>query len=386
MQWTKLRSFSRPTTNRTARIIFLCVCASQPPLWLLYSHCWWEHFPLPPNRRGCKSRRVAGAGSVAGRMQFHAEHRHQPTGDVAGRDVGSGNDRPRIGLGTARLHQRAGVPARHRVAAGLEGFLKRIDQFLGIADRHYIGVTFVLFDGWDPFPKPGHQREPYPHRHNSGWVQSPGHGDPQRPRAPRRVEDVCAGGSSGATATKPREVWDVYNEPDNRNDPAMARLDLTNKKRHDADSIQMTFAWARSVIHPTLDRGRGWVAIGPIPRAFIHGCTAASSRNPTSFTFHNYCNLHDLKSAVNRCADQRPIVCTEYMARPAGSTFEGILPEVKERQHSRRLQLGLRRRQNPDDLSVGFMAEDLHRRAAGLVSRYFPLSMHPLRRERSGVH
>src|SRR4051812_38764957 len=56
-----------------------------------------------------------------------------------------------------------------------DGFLQRLDQFLEIADRHRIGVVFVLFDScWDPFPKLGPQRVPKPHVHNSGWVQSPG--------------------------------------------------------------------------------------------------------------------------------------------------------------------------------------------------------------------
>ena len=55
------------------------------------------------------------------------------------------------------------------------GFLRRMEQFLDIAEKHDIGVMFVLFDSvWDPYPKAGKQREPSPHRHNSGWVQSPG--------------------------------------------------------------------------------------------------------------------------------------------------------------------------------------------------------------------
>jgi hypothetical protein len=42
-----------------------------------------------------------------------------------------------------------------------EGFLKRLDQFLEVADRHHIAVMFVLFDScWDPFPKLGKQRAP----------------------------------------------------------------------------------------------------------------------------------------------------------------------------------------------------------------------------------
>ena len=55
------------------------------------------------------------------------------------------------------------------------GILERIDRFLTIADKHKIGVVFVLFDAvWDPFPKSGKQRAPKPGLHNSGWVQSPG--------------------------------------------------------------------------------------------------------------------------------------------------------------------------------------------------------------------
>ncbi|MGA8274043.1 MAG: 1,4-beta-xylanase, partial [Candidatus Sulfotelmatobacter sp.] len=50
-----------------------------------------------------------------------------------------------------------------------QGFLHRMDQFLEIADRHHIRITFVLFDSvWDPRPKLGKQREPRPHVHNSG--------------------------------------------------------------------------------------------------------------------------------------------------------------------------------------------------------------------------
>ncbi|HZN64603.1 MAG TPA: hypothetical protein VFB66_04835, partial [Tepidisphaeraceae bacterium] len=49
-----------------------------------------------------------------------------------------------------------------------EGFLKRMDQFLDIADKHGIGVMFVLFDSvWDPNPKLGKQREPVKGLHNS---------------------------------------------------------------------------------------------------------------------------------------------------------------------------------------------------------------------------
>jgi len=56
-----------------------------------------------------------------------------------------------------------------------DGFLRRLDQFLGIAQKHRIKPMLVLFDSvWDPFPAVGPQRPPRPGVHNSGWVQSPG--------------------------------------------------------------------------------------------------------------------------------------------------------------------------------------------------------------------
>src|SRR5215213_6658052 len=69
-----------------------------------------------------------------------------------------------------------------------EGFLKRMDRFLGIAERHQIGVMFVLFDSvWDPHPRLGPQRPPRPHLHNSGWLQSPGY---EILRDPRRHDEL----------------------------------------------------------------------------------------------------------------------------------------------------------------------------------------------------
>src|SRR6185369_5444980 len=56
-----------------------------------------------------------------------------------------------------------------------EGFAKRIDRFLTLAEKHQIGVLIVIFDScWHPLPKLGPQPAPIPHTHNSGWVQSPG--------------------------------------------------------------------------------------------------------------------------------------------------------------------------------------------------------------------
>jgi hypothetical protein len=58
---------------------------------------------------------------------------------------------------------------------GSQEFLRRIDRFLQIAEKHRIRITFVLLDSvWDPQPHLGLQPAPRPHVHNSRWVQAPG--------------------------------------------------------------------------------------------------------------------------------------------------------------------------------------------------------------------
>jgi hypothetical protein len=48
-------------------------------------------------------------------------------------------------------------------------------------------------------------------------------------------------------------------------------------------------------------------------------------------SFHNYAKPDDFeKHVVFLQQFHRPILCTEYMARGAGSTFQGILPVAKK--------------------------------------------------------
>ena len=75
-----------------------------------------------------------------------------------------------------------------------EGFKKRIDQFLRIAEKHKIKPMLVLFDScWDPFPQLGKQRDPKPGVHNSGWLQSPGAEALQDPAQYPRLEAYVKG-------------------------------------------------------------------------------------------------------------------------------------------------------------------------------------------------
>lgn len=97
-----------------------------------------------------------------------------------------------------------------------DGFLNRIDQFLATADKHHIGIMFVLLDSvWDPFPKAGKQREPKPHVHNSGWVQAPGADILKDPAKQDTLKPYVTGVIGRFAKDKRVHVWDIYNEPDN---------------------------------------------------------------------------------------------------------------------------------------------------------------------------
>ena len=211
------------------------------------------------------------------------------------------------------------------------GFTKRLNEFLTIAAKHHIRPIFVLFDScWDPLPKLGPQRPPVPGVHNSGWVQSPGRdalGDAaQYPRLKAYVQGVV-----GTFAKDSRVLaWDVWNEPDNDNQPAYSKVELPHKVEYVNKLLPQVFEWARAP-NPTqpLTSGVWWGDWSSLEKA-----------NPTAriqleqsdvISFHNYSWPEDFEKHVKWLqVFQRPILCTEYMARSVGSTFDGTLPLAKK--------------------------------------------------------
>jgi hypothetical protein len=212
-----------------------------------------------------------------------------------------------------------------------EGFKKRLDTFLEIAARHHIRPVFVLFDScWDPNPKLGPQHPPIPGVHNSGWVQSPGAqalSDPaQEPRLREYVEGVV-----GAFAKDPRILaWDVWNEPSNTNGGAYGKVELSDKQKRVLELLPRVFEWARAE-HPSQPLTSGvwegdWSSLDkadPITRVQLEQSDVIS--------FHNYGWPEEFEKDVEWLkAYHRPIICTEYMARSVGSTFDTILPTAKK--------------------------------------------------------
>jgi hypothetical protein len=184
-------------------------------------------------------------------------------------------------------------------------------------------VTFVLFDScWNPFPKTGKQPDPKPFTHNSGWVQSPGH---EAMRHPERFEELkpYVQGVIGHFKNDPRiNLWDLFNEPDNYNDPAYSKLEDKDKHAMAVILLQQTFAWAREM-KPSQPLTSGvWLGNWGDPEK-LSAMERVQLQNSDVISFHNYGKLDDLKQCVeNLQRYHRPLVCTEYMARPVGSTFD----------------------------------------------------------------
>jgi hypothetical protein len=212
-----------------------------------------------------------------------------------------------------------------------QGFLGRVDEFLAIADRHHIRPMLVLFDAvWDPFPRAGRQRQPTPGLHNSGWVQSPGVEILRDTMRLAELEPYVKGVVGRFRGDRRIVAWDLFNEPDNANGGSYGAFEPRNKGELAFALLRRTFAWAREV-NPTQPLTAGvwkgdWVdpsQTTPITRFMLD--------NSDVITFHSYEGLPTLQrqvAALRRLG--RPVVCTEYMARPRGSTFESILPFLKE--------------------------------------------------------
>ncbi len=225
-----------------------------------------------------------------------------------------------------------------------QGFRVRIDQFLQIASRHHIRPLFVLFDScWDPLPRLGRQHPPVPGVHNSGWVQSPGANVLVDPGQYGRLKDYVEG-VVGAFAKDDRILgWDIWNEPGAENEGSYSKTELNIKDKIARVSalLPQAFAWAREA-HPTQPLTSGVYDIDPsADESKQDELAQIQLRESDIITFHNYSWPEDFKSEITWLRRlHRPVICTEYMARSVGSTFDTILP-IAKREHVGAINWGL---------------------------------------------
>ena len=207
------------------------------------------------------------------------------------------------------------------------GFLDRVDRLLGIAAAVGIRVLLVLFDScWSPEPRLGVQPAPVPGVHNSGWVQSPGW---------ERLMDVsCEGelreyvlGVVGCFAGDERVLgWDVWNEPDNQGGDPPERYGL--KLERVLVLLPKVFGWVREAGATQPCSSGVWVGDwGKGATEMVRLQLAASD----VISFHNYGPAEEFEGRIRQLVGfGRPMLCTEYLARGVGSTFEACLPVGKQ--------------------------------------------------------
>ncbi|HZB44670.1 MAG TPA: cellulase family glycosylhydrolase [Pyrinomonadaceae bacterium] len=211
-----------------------------------------------------------------------------------------------------------------------EGFKRRLGEFLTIAQRHRIKPIFVLFDSvWDPNPQLGKQRAPKPGVHNSGWVQSPSTKALQDPAEHARLEAYVKG-VVGAFAKDERVLaWDIWNEPDNMNHGSYGEQEPKNKVELVLALLPKAFAWARAAGATQPLSSGVWKGDWSTPEKMTEMDRLQIELSDV-ITFHNYDSPTELEKRINWLKRyNRPMICTEYMARGNGSFFIGSLPVAK---------------------------------------------------------
>ncbi|GAC1446403.1 MAG: cellulase family glycosylhydrolase [Pyrinomonadaceae bacterium] len=211
-----------------------------------------------------------------------------------------------------------------------QGFNRRLDQFLKISSKHNIRPMLVLFDScWDPFPAIGRQHAPTPGVHNSGWVQSPGAIALQDPSQRPRLEAYVKGVVGAFKNDKRILAWDVWNEPDNTNGGSYNASEPVNKVSLVLALLPQAFQWARAA-NPQQPLTSGVWKGDYSSDDKLDAMQRIQIEQSDIISFHSYDAGEEFEKRIKWLVRyDRPILCTEYMARGNNSTFQGSLPIAK---------------------------------------------------------
>ncbi len=195
-----------------------------------------------------------------------------------------------------------------------EGFKKRMDCFLGIASKHGIKTVFVFFDDcWNPTYKAGKQPDPKPGVHNSGWVRDPGELLYTDKTLINTLEAYVKDVLTTFKDDKRIAIWDLYNEPGN-----------SNYGDRSLPLLKKVFEWGWEV-RPSQPLSSG------VWNLSLKKLNKFQIENSDIITYHNYEAPEKHLAAIDTLKRyNRPLVCTEYMARRNNSLFGNIMPLLKQ--------------------------------------------------------
>ena len=209
-----------------------------------------------------------------------------------------------------------------------DGFIGRIKEYLKCADSHGIKTMFVFFDDcWSPDFALGKQPEPKPFTHNSGWIQSPGDKVADDPSQWGRLEEYVKDILNKFRHDGRILLWDLYNEPGNN-----CRSCGTQPKVRGSASLPLLekiFQWARETAPDQPLTAGMW----NFEEAFDELNRFMAERSDV-ISFHSYVKPAIMKERIDMLrliANGKHLLCSEYMARAAGSTFAECLPILKQK-------------------------------------------------------
>ena len=194
-----------------------------------------------------------------------------------------------------------------------DGFLETLREFCEIANSAGISVMPILFDdcafaGKEPYL--GKQNPPSPGVHNSGWTPSPGTVIADNPEKEQDICDYVKNVIGSFKDNKYIVIWDLYNEPGNngRGDKCLPLL-------------EKSFEWARSA-GPVQPLTAGTWEYKDYDLSFA-GLSDVIS-------YHDYFPLAESEKKIELLKKHnRPLLCTEWLHRPNGNTFQNHLPLYK---------------------------------------------------------
>ena len=217
--------------------------------------------------------------------------------------------------------------------------IKRIDRFMEVASRFGLNTVLCLFDdcgfgGEEPHWGP--QPDPISGIHNSRAIASPGRDavmNPDlRPTLEAYVRDIVR-----TFRSDPRILfWDLYNEPGNRMDFSTVNYShfASELESHALTLMEQSFGWAREEgpDHPMTVAA--WTT--PLPDVDAHPYQTEIDRSALLhsdiITFHAYWNRERVGEFIDFLEVlDRPILCTEWMARAVDSKISDQLALFHER-------------------------------------------------------
>jgi len=193
-----------------------------------------------------------------------------------------------------------------------DAFIKRLDRVLALAASHDLTVVPVLFDDYSPRgrdPYLGPQEPAVAGVYNSQWTPSPGHAcvtDREAwPELDRYVKSVIGSFKSDSRIL----FWDLYSDA-GRSDMGKKSLPL----------LYAAFDWAHS-IRPSQPLTAGI-------SAYLDGAANRSIMERSDIiTFSGSNHLADLEALLaTALLYGRPVICTGWLNRNRGMTFEQVLP------------------------------------------------------------